>query len=340
MSDRDGTEDARTRIDRAVIQYPRLGALHNDIRTCQRLSRETGEPQCMALSGLPGAGKTTLATWYTAAFPRVRVEGTLRIPVLYIETPSPATVKSVASRMLRELGDPVHARGTLWSMNGRLIDYIKECEVTLVILDDLHHLIDRETNQVLMQVSEWLKVLIKETAVPFLTISIEGAADEILRANDQLSRLFPVRETLRPFRWDTADADAITEFSQFVAFAERSVAMEIDRATPRIDALCRMHYATHGVVAYIMTLLRYAALQAQGRGHGTIEMPDLEYAFAERLAKHVRREHNPFTHPRERFVAPPEEPTPAPEPTAEGATTVRTRGKRPRKRHRRDTATT
>ncbi len=331
MSDRDGTEDARTRIDRAVIRYPRLGALHNDIRLCQQLSHETGEPQCMALSGVPGAGKTTLAKWYAAAFPRARTEEKLTIPVLYIETPSPATVKSVASRMLRELGDPAHTRGTLWSMNGRLIDYVKECEVDLVILDDLHHLIDRETNEVLMQVSEWLKVLIKETAVPFLTVSIEGATDEIFRTNDQLSRLFPVRETLQPFRWDTADASALAEFSQFVTFAERAVAMEMDPSITRIDALSRVHYATQGVVAYIMTLLRYAALQARTKGHGTIEISDLEHAFAQRLAKHVRRAHNPFTRAGEPFVAPPDEPAADPESPVDDTTKGRTTRKDSRK---------
>jgi len=303
----------QTRVDRAMIRYPRLGALHRAIQECQDMSKEASEPQCMALTGVPGAGKTTLVKWYTAAFPRTRKGGDLHIPVLYVLTPSPATVKSVAARILRELGDPAYARGTLWSMTGRVIDHIKECENDLVILDDFHHLIDRETNEVLMAVSEWLKVVIKETGVPFLTVSIEGAIDEIFRANDQLSRLFPVRETLHPFRWDTADADAIKEFSQFVMCAERAVEMVLDASCDRVDLLYRLHYGTRGVVANIMALLRRATIYARKEQHETIELSDLEVVFTKHLAKHVRRTYNPFVPTDETFVEPP--PPPDPEPT-------------------------
>ena len=87
------------------------------------------------------------------------------------------------------------------SLNSRLIKLLKACQVELVILDDFHHLIDTETDRVLAKVSDWLKVLIKETGIPFLVVGMEGKVERILRANAQLSRLFAARETLLPFAW-------------------------------------------------------------------------------------------------------------------------------------------
>ena len=105
-------------------------------------------------------------------------------------------------------------------MNSRLIQYIKHCQVQLVILDDFHHLIDKETNRVLETVSDWLKVLIKETGVMFLVVGIEGKVEQILEANPQLSRLFAVRETLEPFRYDPGAEHLILQFARFVQYTE------------------------------------------------------------------------------------------------------------------------
>ena len=68
---------------------------------------------------------------------------------------------------------------------------------------------DSETDKILAKVSNWLKVLIKETCVPFLVIGIEGKVEVILEANSQLSRLFAVREDLTRFRWEVAEPDTL-----------------------------------------------------------------------------------------------------------------------------------
>src|SRR5688572_3970894 len=157
-----------------LIRYPRFNELHREIQRCQTLSRTAGEPQCMALEGVPGAGKSTLVADFARAFPRVETEAGTQVPVFYLETPSPVTVKGMAATMLERLGDPAAHRGALWSMNSRLIKLMQACDVQLAILDDFHHLIDTETNRILQKVSDWLKVLIKESGIPFLVVGIEG----------------------------------------------------------------------------------------------------------------------------------------------------------------------
>ena len=302
----DKTRSLLAQANTALIRYPRFKALHNDIRECQEMSHLANEPQCMSLEGVTGAGKSTLVQDYVALFPRIEQPDGTRIPIFYAETPSPVTVKGMAATLLARLGDPGAYHGTLWAMNFRLIRLMTACQVELVILDDFHHLIDKETNRILEQVSDWLKVLIKETGIPFLVVGIEGKVERILETNAQLSRLFAVRQALQPFRFDTSDETSIQEFARFVQYAEQVIAMPLPTALPRLELLHRLHYATGGVVGNLMNLVRYASWLTRQCNQDAITLPTLANAFDKRLAKHVRKTTNPFLAPQnEAFVAEP-----------------------------------
>jgi len=293
------------RANTALIRYPRFKELHYHIRQCQQMSKTAGEPQCMSLEGVTGAGKSTLVQDYARAFPRFLTDEGVQVPVFYMETPSPVTVKGMAAAMLERLGDPAAHRGTQWSMNSRLIRLMIACSVEIAILDDFHHLIDCETNRVLAKVSDWLKVLIKETGLPFLVVGIEGTVERILDVNPQLSRLFAAREALELFNWDMSDKACVREFAQFVKYAEEAIGMALSDDLPRLELLYRLHCATGGVVGNLMNLLRYAAMSAQEKGTDTIDLPTLALAFRRRLSRHLKTKVNPFEKARgERFVAP------------------------------------
>jgi len=289
----------------ALIRYPRFKELHQEIRRCQSLSKIAGEPQCMSLEGITGAGKSTLVKDYAAAFPRRNTQDGTTIPVFYAEIPSPATVKGTAAALLEQLGDPLAGRGTLWSMNSRLINLIRACEVELVILDEFSNLIDTETNHILATVSDWLKMLIKQTDVPFLVIGLDGKVDRILQANPQLSRLFAFRETLYPFIWDAHNQDSIQVFALFVQYTEKAVRIPLSTQLPRTELLYRIYYARDGVVGNVMNLMRYAALVAQEKGRTRIDLNDLAVSFGKRIGKHLRTKTNPFECPvNETFTIP------------------------------------
>ncbi len=281
------------RANATLIRYPRFNKLYDDIQLCRDMSKTAGEPQCMVLEGAPGAGKSTLAKSYAESCLRYETPSGTKVPVFYLETPSPATVKGMAARWLEMWGDPAASYGTLWSMNSRLIHFIRACEVQMVILDDFHHLIDQETNRVLNKVSDWLKVLIKETNVPFMVVGVEGTVRRILDANAQLSRLFAIRETLRPFRWDAGKPETLQEFAAFVAFAESAMGLPFSEEIEREDLLYRIHYATDGVVGNTMNLLRYGVALAQRQQMETLTLEVLAAAFNLRLAEHVRKS-SPF----------------------------------------------
>ncbi|MCI0397588.1 MAG: TniB family NTP-binding protein [Chloroflexi bacterium] len=292
-----------------LIRYPRFNELHDEIRRCRELSRMSGEALCMVLKGMTGAGKSTVVKAYAGQAARYETAGGTKIPIFYVGVPSPVTVKGLASAMLEKLGDPLAEKGTLWAMNARLIRYLRACEVKLVIVDDVHHLIDKETNRVIEQVSDWLKVLIKEGGIPFLIVGTEGKVEEILQTNSQLKRLVAIKATLRPFPWDPNQPETIKDFGRFVKYAVESVSLPLSEEVPAAEMLYRLHYATDGVIGEIMILIRTAAILAREEGREVLTLPLLSAAFQKREGDGPPRKINPFDAPAgSSFVAPPEPP--------------------------------
>jgi energy-coupling factor transporter ATP-binding protein EcfA2 len=280
-----------------IIYHPRFQELHTRITDCLDATADYGEPECLCLMGATGVGKTTLVRSYAAAFPRYETEMGTRSPVLYLETPHPITVKGMTSALLDALGDPLAFKGTQPEMNARLQSFLADCGVRLVILDDFHHLIDKQTNRILRDVSEWLKVLIKNSGIVYLVVGIEGEVERILNANRQLSRLF-VREYLLPFRWTPEEPDSITDFARLVSYIQTVLDVRLTEAEPQPVLLFRIHVATGGVMSNIMNLFRQARRlqQRQGQEGQPLSLGVLAEAYRLRLQPHVGLD-NPFRSP-------------------------------------------
>jgi len=297
--------NAVEKSNRALIRYPQFNQLENLIRIAQEMSKAANEPQCIALEGQTGAGKTTLVQDYARSIPRTETPSGSEVSVFYVETPSPVTIKAMASGMLARLGDPLAYKGVTSALSDRLAHFLVQCKVQLVILDDFHHLIDTDRDRVLLTVSDWLKVLIKESQVPFLVVGLEGKVERILQANAQLSRLFAYRETLNPFAWDESNETTKQDFASFIRMVEQSIDVRLEDGLDRAELLFRLYYATDGVVANVMNLLRHAAYMASAKGQKTLDLTLLAEAFEIRLAKHLRSKVNPFeTKWGKRFIAP------------------------------------
>lgn len=280
-------------IEKVFIRYPRLNALYTKIDFCRTYSRIAAEPECMLITGTQGAGKTTLLEWYAGNFiirelPEKRV-----VPILMATVPAPATVKNLATEMLKSIGDPAADRGTVSSITLRLRKFLVECEVELIILDEFQHFDDRKSRGILKTVSDWLKNLLNQTRVPIVLVGMPGC-ESVLDANgnEQLKRRFSNREQIKPFRWK--DSKEIQEFRQLLK--------NIDDALPLLEAshladlttAFLIHQATDGVINYVMKLLRRASRMAVERGSNQIDQSILAQAYEELLAKEFTDRPNPF----------------------------------------------
>jgi len=176
----------------------------------------------------------------------VLTEGGVTHPVVRATIPTPATIKALAIALLAALGDPRAASGTVGSMTYRLTHYFRDCQVELLILDELQHFRDRDNRRVLENASNWLKTLIKETGVACVLVGLQGEAEEVVRLNPQLARLFGAPHVLLPFAWEERKPETVREFMAFLALVEGALPLAERPDLAGIGMARRLHAASGG----------------------------------------------------------------------------------------------
>ena len=279
-------------VNNIYVSYPRFKEIINSFDYCHHFSCCKDEPECMFLSGQTGVGKTTIYRSYASRYPRqITEEGTI-IPILAVTIPAPATVKTVVTKMLWELGDPAYEKGTIGNQTIRLINLMRDCGVEMIILDEFQHFIDRDSAKVLKTVSDWLKTLILDTNLPIILIGLPEA-EEVLRLKtmSQLSRRFANRVYLRPFLWQP---DEGLEFRTFLHLLEKELPLLESSNLASEQMAWRFYYACDGVIAYVMKLIRYGAYLALGQNREKLDLDILGAAFAKYVQADQPDKVNPF----------------------------------------------
>ncbi len=287
------TPTQRLRIVNDIyISYPRFKEVIDSIEYCHHFSSCKDEPECMFLSGCTGVGKTTIYRTYASKYPRYVTCDRTVIPILAVTIPAPATVKAVVSKLLWQLGDPAYDKGSIGKQTIRLIGLIKDCGVQLLILDEFQHFIDRDSAKVLKTVSDWLKTLILDTNLPIILIGLPEAEQILkLRCHSQLSRRFANRCYLSPFTWQSDNGE---EFRTFLHLIESQLPLESASNLSGLDLAKRFYYASDGVVAYVMKLIRYGTYLALQQQKEQLDISILAVAFEKYVHADKLGKVNPF----------------------------------------------
>jgi len=286
--------DLLLQIENIRVLYPRWQRIAAEIGRCHELGPLAAEPPCLLVVGPTGAGKSTLVASYARQYPPLPTETGLSYPVVRATIPSPATIKALATTLLAALGDPQASRGTVGSMTYRLTRFFRDCAVELLILDELQHFRDRDNRKVLENASNWLKTLIKETGVACVLVGLQGEAEEVVRLNPQLARLFGDPYVLAPFGWDERRPETVQEFIAFLLLLEGALPLAERPDLASLGMARRLYLASGGVMAYLMELIRRATYLAITQGHLSLDRATLARAFDQRLAAVRRDVPNPF----------------------------------------------
>lgn len=275
------------------ISYPRFKEILAAIEYCHHFSSCKDEPECMFLAGQTGVGKTTVYKTYALQYPRRVTESVTQVPILAVTIPAPATVKTVVTKLLWELGDPAYDKGSVGNQTIRLIGLMKDCGVELLILDEFQHFIDRDSAKVLKTVSDWLKNLILDTNLPIILVGLPEAEQVLrLKSQSQLSRRFANRQILQPFFWQE---DKGVEFRTFLHLLESKLPLVNTSNLSEQDMARRIYYASDGVIAYVMKLIRYGTYLALEQQHEKLDNQILATAFDKYVRADKPGKVNPFT---------------------------------------------
>jgi len=275
------------------VEHPRLKILMRQVEQCHQYSMidEDLDPEGMLITGFAGVGKSKFIRRYAEKFPwREEVDKTI-VPVLVVTIPQSATVKSLVSELLDALGDPFPDRGSAASQTRRLKKLIRDCGVELIIADEFQHFIDKESDKVLHDVSDWLKVLMDKTRKPIILSGLPNS-DKILEANEQLKRRFTLKESLEPFGWKSGKAQdtfrqLLRQIDDKLPFNERANLSDPQTAF-------QIYYATRGIIGYVMKLVRVASIRGLRQTANRLNADMLAYAYEKNFRKVFPKRVNPF----------------------------------------------
>lgn len=267
-------------LDQIVVPHQRFFELYQVIHECHRFKKGA------AILGDTGAGKSTLFKTYESRFPRSTKTKTVNnnwieydtVPVLRVELDSNSKPQNVASKMLQKLGDPFYHRGTEKQLTARVKEHIKDAEVELLIIDELQHLIDTDTQRVIRKAADWLKQLLNDLNLPIIFGGIRDDAKRIFENNKQLDERFPYKPTFYGFEYQTDEQRK--EFRGFLKsidyqlpFSERSNIFD-----PYLSE--KIFYATLGIPRTLNHLLHHSVKHALKAGKDKLDESDLKYGFS------------------------------------------------------------
>ncbi len=287
-------EERARLVERVRVMYPRWKAIEKEIVRCHEMSSFAAEPQCLLVVGPTGVGKTTLAVSYALCYPRIKTETGIEMPVLHATIPTAATGKDLSEEMLSALGDPRATLGTTGQKTRRLAGFLRDCGTRLLILDETQHFVDRDSRRVLLNASNWLKTLVKETGVACVLVGLAGEAESVVASNPQLARLFGDALVLAPFEWDEERQETAEEFRTFLEHLEHLLPLRESSHLADTETAHRIFLASDGLMSHVMALVRGAVHLALARGSERLDLDLLAAAFDHRLAGRRRGVANPF----------------------------------------------
>ncbi len=293
--------DRVANLDKLVIRHSRLLLALNGIENCIIKTQRYRESMNCILVADGGMGKSTVCREILSRMKAYEVkdgasEKTI-IPAFYAEIPSPATIKSVATSLLRKLNDPNPSVGNTESMTTRLCLLLRVCETKIILLDEFHHLMDinNRSTRLNLKVCNWIKNLVNRVRVTFCLIGLPEF-EPILRSDSQLARRFPLRYFLSPL---PVVANNLGSLSAFLEEVETYCKSKLKlSAMPNLASrlmVYQMDAATSGNPAFIMSLIKETLIIALKNGGNSVTIEDFALAWDSGITFTASRvEENPF----------------------------------------------
>lgn len=290
-------------IEQIYVRYPRIDQLLEKINYCRVHSKIAKEPDCLLITGAPGAGKTSLCERYVKKFPPKAVKKTtaegiksvIVTPILFITCPTKATEKSLVETLLTELGDPEATKGTLTTQTLRLHKFVNDCEVEVIIIDEFQHLWDRDGKVIRRNAANYLKEIIIRTKKPMICVGMPTSTD-ILDDNEQLKRRFK-RESLTPLKWAPSpqkrNQEPVNELKTFLSCLDSALPLKRSNLADEDVAEC-FHKATRGVVDKVIRLTHMAVALAIEYDLDSLSNEVLAEAYEIELRDDEPEKENPF----------------------------------------------
>jgi hypothetical protein len=279
-------------LRQTVIEHQIFQAAIREIARIHKRGLTTNSWEGMLLIAQTGTGKSTLLKYYADQFPRSEGSSGTEIPVLYVSTPEFPTVRDLAEAVLDALGDPAADRGTTRAKTRRIVHFIKQCGVQVLLIDEFQHFADGSSKEA-KRVSDWLKLLMDAIKRPVVLAGLPRSI-AVVNRNPQLRRRLGAPYYMRPFAYQRPEQRTVF----------RTVLKKIHGMIPAqcecpplhsVELTERFYYASLGLLDYVIKVVETAVSKTAQRYGGKVTMAALADAFEEAVWRFAPKELNPFS---------------------------------------------
>lgn len=149
----------------------------------------TLNPNCIAILGPSDSNKTKVIKDFEKNHPEKYGHNGLVRPVLVVNTPPKASLKTLASEILKSLGYLHYINCTKSQMTEKIIEHLVQQQVRLLIINKMQNLKFHDPLDLGCDAADWLNGLIARSNVPTAIFCLEQTM-HMFRMNIQLSRRF------------------------------------------------------------------------------------------------------------------------------------------------------
>lgn len=246
------------------------------------------------ICGESRTGKSRLLEEFRLKHPPYNNLQELVYPILYVQVPSKPTVRGLASEILAAFGDPLADKGTEVELTRRILNYIKQCQTRVLILDEFQHFVDKSTNfKVIHHASDWLKNFLNSAKIVVVIAGLPYG-DAVLGQNNQLRGRFTKAINLTRFDWKKSDSrneflGLLDGFTELLRMRFQSVDLGDE------EIAYRLYHASGGLTGYIFNIIRTAVWHVIDQERTTITIEDLHLGYERFVSEVDRISINPFS---------------------------------------------
>jgi hypothetical protein len=181
-------------------------------------------------------------------------DGMIR-PVLKVFTEPKARARGLLRDTLHALGVRTNVHDTFGELMDRLQTHVVGQQVRLLVLDEVHHVVEGHGNRTAYEAVEVIKMLLLQARVQIACVGLP-VTETIVDRNPELPRHCRGRMRMVPF-WQ--DLSARGDYVRFLKTLARELPFDTVPDLTNSDLALRIHLATGGYIGHIINLVHAAS---------------------------------------------------------------------------------
>lgn len=284
-------EEAMKGLLELHIDYPAFNENLALIERCRAMTRLTKQSECCAILGDSGVGKSHLAEYFLKKYPAHDGPNGRVVPVLLVEVPKMATIKSLLAEMLTKLDYAESVGASRAALMRALWPLLRRMRVDTIIIDEGQHMSDTAKRD--REVADWLKTLINESKCCVVLMGIPST-ETILASSEcqQTAQRFKRVRYIKAFTWKRDNPGK--EFRVFLKYVEKALPLPKPSNLFDPEKALRLFCTTRGYLRPLIRVVRAATMDCLMSGAECLDIEHLDQAMRLEINERIPLHANPF----------------------------------------------